>query len=154
MADFLIWLQHTWLATSVNDSLTLTALTSATHVVGFALLTGSVIVATLRLTGLAFTEVAASEIAATTRRGTFAGLSISVFTGALLFSTRATMVGTNSTFRIKMALLVAATLFQVLVSRRLVQRGAGPRVLQATGVVGLALWLGVGAAACAFILLE
>lgn len=154
MADFLNWLQHTWLATSVNESLTLTAVTSATHVVGFALLTGSVIVATLRLTGLAFTEVAAAEIAATTRRGTFTGLSISVVTGALLFSTRATMVGTNSTFRIKMALLVAATLFQVLVSRRLVQRGAGPRVLQATGVVGLALWLGVGAAACAFILLE
>ena len=119
---------------------------------GFALLTGSVIVATLRLTGLAFTEVPASEIAATTRRGTFAGLSISVVT-ALLFSTRHDgwyeqhLPHQDGPAR-------GGDALPVLVSRRLVQRGAGPRVLQATGVVGLALWLGVGAAACAFILLE
>jgi len=83
------------------------------------------------------------------------GLVISLATGLLLFAARAASVSANGTFQVKMLLLVAAAVFHFTVHRKVTQRpsGAAP-LLRATGVVGLALWLGVAATGCAFILLE
>jgi hypothetical protein len=50
---------------------------------------------------------------------------------------------------------VAAAVFHFTVHRSVTQRASRTTpLLRATGVVGLALWLGVAATGCAFILLE
>jgi hypothetical protein len=69
----------------------------------------------------------------------------SAATGLLLVAPRATAAGHNMFFGLKMLFLVLAAA---------VQFGLLRRDTRAIGAAGLALWLGLAAAACAFILLE
>ena len=147
-------LQHSAVATTIGNSLLLLAGLSALHVVGFALVSGGALVSNLRLLGVLFPDRPIAEIVVPTRRGMATGLLISVVTGLLLFSTRATAASGNQFFQMKMTLLVAAVLMQFVLQRRLVDLRPEAATFRGAGAVGLALWLGVGLAGCAFILLE
>jgi hypothetical protein len=99
-------------------------------------------------------------------RGIAVGLTISVLTGVFLFAPRATAASVNWIFQLKMALLMAAVLFHVLVHRRVARTPrhnhiSGQSAMswstpmqKATAVVGLLLWTGLALSGCAFILLE
>jgi len=147
-------LQHSAVATAIANSLLLTASLSALHVAGFALVSGGALVSNLRLLGVLFPDRPVAEIVGPTRRGMAAGLLVSVVTGALLFSTRATAASQNEFFQVKMTLLVGALLMQFIVQRRLVDLRPDAATFKGAGALGLMLWLGVGLAGCAFILLE
>ena len=152
MADLFAWLQSTLVASTIAQSQMLTAVLSAVHVVGLALVVGSAFVTALALTGLAFPSRSAAEIA-TAGRAVLIGLSISVVTGVLLFSARAEAASQNGFFQLKMLLIVSAALCQ-LVIQGVARRALTSRAAPAAGVLGLALWVGVVLAGCAFILLE
>lgn len=152
MADLFAWLQATLVARTIAESQMLTAALSAVHLVGLALVVGSAFVTALALTGLAFPGRSAAEIA-TAGRAVLIGLAISVTTGVLLFSGRAEAASQNSFFQLKMLLLVSAALCQ-LVIQGVARRALASRAAPAAGVLGLALWVGVALAGCAFILLE
>jgi hypothetical protein len=155
MSAILSWIEATSAARAVAESATLTAWLSAVHVVGFALVTGSALVANLRGLGALFPRTAAGDIVAPANRAIVLGLAISIATGALLFAARATDAGANGIFQLKMLLLIAATAFQfAFVGGRgaLARRSAG--AARAASGVALALWLGLALAAFAFILLE
>lgn len=149
------WVEGTRVAGAVRDSLTLTATLSAAHLIGFTLITGGALLANLRCLGVLLAKQPLNDVMRPATRGIAIGLAISIFTGALSFSTRATAAAGNSIFQAKMSLLVAAVLLHFAVQRRLV-RAAGPEtgIVRATGVLGLSLWLGLALAGCAFILLE
>ena len=155
MSSLLSWIEATSAAKAVAESATVTAWLSAVHVVGFALVIGSALVANLRGLGVVFPRSEVAEIVVPANRAIVLGLAISVATGALLFAARATDAGANGIFQLKMLLLVAAAAVQfALVGRRgaLDRRSAG--ATRAVSAVALALWLGLALAACAFILLE
>jgi hypothetical protein len=152
VADLFAWLQSTPVASTIAQSQMLTAALSAVHVVGLALVVGSAFVTALALTGLAFPSRSAAEIA-TAGRAVLIGLAISVVTGMLLFSARAEAASQNGFFQLKMLLIVSAGLCQ-LVIQGMARRALTSRAAPAAGVVGLALWVGVVLAGCAFILLE
>ncbi|HUR32156.1 MAG TPA: DUF6644 family protein [Vicinamibacterales bacterium] len=148
-------LQHSWLARAIGESQMLTASLSAVHLIGFTTVTGSAVLSNLRLAGLALHELPASEVTRPATRALAVGLLLSAVTGFLLFAPRATGAAVNSTFRLKLSLLLAAAvthfvLHQRMAARESVSRGRARMV----GALGLALWLGVAVAACAFILLE
>ena len=133
----------------------LTASLSAFHLLGFTLVTGSALFANLRLLGALFPERPVVEITATAGRGIAGGLIVSIATGLLSFAPRALSASANSTFRLKMVLLVAAAAFQFAAHRTVARRlGSSTRRLRAIGGMGLVLWLGLALTACAFILLE
>src|SRR5262245_53685888 len=113
-------LQHSAVAMAIGNSLVLLAGLSSLHVVGFALVSGGALVSNLRLLGLMFRDRPVAEIVVPTRRGMAVGLLISVVTGLLLFSTRATAASGNQFFQIKMTLLVGAVLMQFVLQRRLI----------------------------------
>jgi len=72
----------------------------------------------------------------------------------LLFSPRALAASENSTFQLKMLLLVAAATFQFTVHQRMAAQSSSPRLQRLTGTLGMLLWIGLALAGCAFILLE
>jgi hypothetical protein len=155
LESVLAWVETTTVATTVGQSLLLTASLSAIHLLGFTLVTGGALVANLRLLGALLPQYPVIEITRPASRGIALGLAISIATGLLLFAGKATAVSANGTFQLKMLLLVAAALFHFTWHRRVVRRGAASvRLLQVTGALGLSLWVGLALAGCAFILFE
>lgn len=152
MADFFAWLQSTSIARAVAETQMLIAALSAIHLIGLALVVGSAFVSALALAGLAFPGWSSAEMAAT-GRAALVGLCISVGTGALMFASRAEAASQNGFFQLKMLLFVAAALCQLAI-HRVVRRAPSSLALRPAGVLGLALWVGVALAGCAFILLE
>ena len=155
LGSFFSWLEATDVARAIAESLFATASLSALHVIGFTLITGSALVANLRLLGVFLNQRPIFEVTGPARRAIAVGLAVSVATGLLLFAARAASISVNGTFQVKMLLLVAAAVFHFTVHRNVTQGASGTApLLRATGAVGLALWLGVAAAGCVFILLE
>jgi len=153
--SFFAWLEGTQVATTVRDTLMLTAGLSAAHLIGFTLTTGGALVANLNLLGVLFPGRSPSDVSRPTGRGIAVGLAISVATGALLFAPRATVASLNWIFQLKMALLATAATFHLLVHQRVARHaGVSGRARRTTAAVGLMLWTGLALAGCAFILLE
>lgn len=146
------WIESSGIAQAIASSTAITGSLSAVHVTGFMLVTGSALVANLGSLGVLFRGRPTTELVGPANRAILLGLAISVVTGALLFSARATDVSMNGTFRLKMLLLIAAALFHFVVHRRAAARGEP--VARIATFVGLALWLALAVTACAFILLE
>ena len=66
---------------------------------------------------------------------------------------RCTTVSESGFFQVKMALLVTAVVFHFAL-RQTVARAGPSSLVRLVGLAGLALWVGLALAACAFILLE
>jgi len=147
-------LQATDLARTVGESLLLTGWLSAAHVIGFTLVMGGGLVASLRLAGALLSQVDAGSIARPANRIIALGLAISLGTGFLLFAPRAVDAAQNGAFRLKMVLLLAAVAFHFAVQQRVATHVGGRASARLPGVIGLALWLGLAVTACWFILFE
>ena len=149
------WVQSTRLATTISESLMLTAVLSSVHLVGMPLLVGSVLFSSLRLLGLTFADRTVSEVTAVPAGAIALGLSISVVSGLLLLTPRASASFDNGFFQFKMASLLAAVAFHLSLYRRVLRQvNASRSMLRLTGALALLLWFAVAVAGCAFILLE
>ena len=151
----LAWLESTEVARTVSGSLSLTASLSAAHLLGFTLVMGGALVMHLKLVGAMLSRTTLLDVARPASRLIALGLTVNVVTGVLLFAGRASEIAANGIFQTKISLIVVAVIWQLIVHRRIT--GAASRPPHATrtlGAVGLALWMGLAVAACAFILLE
>jgi succinate dehydrogenase hydrophobic anchor subunit len=149
------WLEASAVGQTVQGSLQLTAVLSAVHVAGMTLVAGSALVSSLRLLGVLFPQAPSADVTRAARRGLLVGLGLSLSTGILLFSARATSAVDNDFFRLKMLLLAVAILFHAAWYRRVLMADGPPTSrTRMGGAVSLALWMGVVGFACAYILLE
>ena len=146
MAALLTWIESTGLATAIAGSRNVTGALSAAHLVGLTLLVGSAIVRCLHGVGW-FLADTPGEVERSTHRGVAIGVTISVVTGLLLWSTRASAASANGFFQIKIILIVMALALQW-------RMGTMARAKQTLPVLVSLLWFGVVLAGCAFILLE
>jgi hypothetical protein len=148
-------LQNSWLAHTVNESQVITASLSALHLIGFTLVMSSAAVTGLRMIGVTLREVLTIDVIRPATRTMLFGLALSASTGFLLFVPRAAGAAANPIFRTKLTLLLGALLIQFAVTRRVARRSAANSAAQrSAGAFGLALWMGVALAGCAFILWE
>jgi hypothetical protein len=155
MGPFLGWLETNSVAAAVSQSTLLIGSLSAIHLLGMTVVVGGAFVSSLRLLGIIFRDRAVADVASTVSRGMMFGLALSVTTGLLMFAPRASRAVENSFFQTKMLLLLAATLCHFSIFRGVIRRGSAPPVLlKLTGALVMALWFGVAAAGCAYILLE
>jgi len=141
----LTWYQSSAVASAVGNSPTITAVISACHALGFTFVMGGALFSNLGKLGVLFPSRPARDMSVPGSRLIALGLAISLPTGVLLFGPRATVAAHNTFFELKMLLLLTAAA---------VQFGLLRRESRAIGAAGLALWLGLAASACAFILLE
>lgn len=148
-------LEATGFARAVGQSAPLTAGLSALHVLGFTLVMSAGMAWSLRASGLLLAEVPVSSIARPASRLLVVGLTVSLLTGFALFAPRATSTAANGVFQLKLALLLAAAITQLMFNAMaLGSAGLSVGKLRAGGVSGLVLWLSLAVTACWFILFE
>lgn len=143
------WLQNTPVAETIQDSHVLLPAIEILHLLGLALLVGTVLAVDLNLLGIGMRRQPASLIAEELRPWTWAGLILLLITGPLLFVSDAEKISMNSVFPIKMAILVVATVFHFTIYRKAAMGayGAHPVMAKLAGGVSLLLWVGTGFAA-------
>lgn len=120
---------------------------NAGHVLGIALLVGSILPLDLKLLGL-WPKVAREALVRVLVPVAIFGLVLAVTMGALLFSVRATEYAALGVFQLKLALVATGATAAITLHARhgfLLER-ASPSTLRAHGLLSMFCWL--GALAC------
>lgn len=125
------------------------AVVEMVHLLGLALLGGSVLIVDLRLLGVILKDESAIIINRGVSRLLLCSLTVMVLSGMALLSEEAGKCYYSPAFRCKMALLATAVVFYFTLHRQAILRvqsgkpALWPRIAAA---VSLLLWLGVGVA--------
>ena len=140
-------LQESALGAAMRESLYLYPLVEIVHLVGIALLVGSIVSLDLRLMGVRL-KLPAAPTAQHLLPVTVAGFSLAVASGSLLFTTEAASLFFNPAFRLKLILIalggVNAALFHLGPWRRVAEWQHAPPPLAARlgGALSTVLWIG------------
>ncbi len=142
------WLQHTYLGETIRHSATLIASLEIVHLIGMALLLGTILMVDLSLLGLGIGGQPTSRIARELDAFTAIGLGIMLASGPLIFCSEAVKCYKTPAFWVKMALLALAIAFHFTIHRRTTRAQPpvpSPRARMVAGL-SLALWFGVALA--------
>jgi len=144
------WLQRTAVAVSIRDSLYTFPVLESIHVVGLALVFGTIAILDLRLLGVASTDRPVSRLMADLLKWTWAAFAVTALTGGLMFSTNALVYFHNTFFRAKMILLVLAGLNMLvfeLTARKTIDRwdraSTTPSSAKVVATISLVIWIGI-----------
>jgi uncharacterized protein DUF6644 len=142
------WLQHTYVGETIRNSAALIATLEIVHLIGFALLVGTILMVDLSLLGFGIGRRPSAEIARELRGWTVAGLAIMLASGPLILCSEAVRCYKSPAFWIKMALLAIAIAFHFTIHRRVTLAAPPAPHPSARMVAGLslALWFGVALA--------
>ena len=148
MSAFFQWIEHSWLGTSVNNSLWAFAAFEAVHLLALAVIGGAVLVVDLRTLGWVFPRQRVAKVAGEARPWLIGSIIAMFLTGVPLMASLAlSKYYFNEAFRLKMYFLAAALLFTFLVRQRIAMGDdvlANSRLAKAVAVVSVLLWSGVG----------
>jgi hypothetical protein len=143
-------LEASGLATRIRDSVFLFPMIESTHVIGLALVVGTIAIIDLRLLGIASTHRSFQRMASDILKWTWAAFALTALTGSLMFITNASVYYHNFYFRTKMLLLALTginMLFFELTAARTIHKWdmapAAPRAGKALAVLSLAMWIGI-----------
>jgi hypothetical protein len=142
------WLGSTTVGMTIRSSAALIALTEIIHLVGLAMLIGTILMTDMTLMGLGFRRHPAARIARELAPWTAAGLIVMLVSGPLILSSEVLKCFESSFFWMKMSALVVAIAFYFLVHRPVARADPPVRAWRARLVGGLsiALWLAVALA--------
>jgi hypothetical protein len=145
--EFLQWLESTPWSVALIESLYMWPLLEATHVVTLAVFAGTAIMMDLRLWGIGFRGVPASEFTRRMLPWTQAGFAVMVVTGLLLFYASPVRYYYNIFFRVKFVFMLLAGLnvwyFHARTERRIQEWDRDPvppRAARIAGAVSLVAW--------------
>jgi hypothetical protein len=148
--DFLVSLESSAFAEWLQFSAFAYPMIESTHVLGVALLFGTLLIVDLRLVGIRLMSQSISSITHATLKWTWLGFALALVTGLMMFSERATHYITNFEFLSKMGLLGLAganmLVFEFLTRRSLAAWDTGqpiPGKVKLAGYLSLAFWIGV-----------
>jgi len=142
-------IQGSALAEWMRDTNPAMQIVESMHVLAAVLVLGTVLIADLRLLGLADSRRAFSRVGTETLRLTWVAFGLAVVTGSLMFTTSAHTYFGNTAFQLKALSLLAAglnmTLFQLLTARGIAAWDVGklPRAARVAGLLSLLLWAAV-----------
>jgi hypothetical protein len=144
------WLQHTRFATAITESDWLFPVIEGSHILALPLSVGMIVIADLRLLGLAFCGEATGKVVPSFLRLSRIGFPVMFLTGGLLFITQAGKAYGNPFFRAKLLFLVLlginALLYQKLLYPKMAgwdSAGGAPSGAKFCAAFSLALWIGV-----------
>jgi hypothetical protein len=110
------------------------------HIVGMALLVGTIALVDFRVLGWGMLRQTASELADDVKPWGHIGLAVMLLSGPMLFLSDWDMYWYNSSFRVKMILLLLAIVFNFTIHRKTLASGAPSKAVAA---ISLLLWTGV-----------
>lgn len=144
--DWCQWLQHTPLATTINESVWLFPLIEGSHILALPISVGMIVMFDLRLLGLATGSKVTNEFLRWSRLG----FAVMLITGAFLFITQAEKAYGNPFFRTKLLLLlllgINAAAYQLIFSPKMSQwdlAGKTPAGARFCAGLSLIVWIGV-----------
>ena len=140
------WLQHTPLATTINESVWLFPVIEGSHILTLPISVGMIVLFDLRLLGLAKGSKATNEFL----RWSMFGFAVMFITGLFLFITQAEKAYGNPFFRTKMLLLLVlginAAVYQLIFYRKMPEwdlAGKTPAGARFCAGFSLIVWIGV-----------
>ena len=142
------WLQHTYVGETIRHSSTLIALVEIVHLIGLAMLLGTILMVDLTMLGLGIGQQPISRIAQELNRWTMAGLAIMLASGPFILASEAVKCYKTPAFWIKMALLAVAIIFHFTIHRKTVRAEPPAERSRAelVAILSLALWFSVALA--------
>lgn len=150
IAAILNYLQELPIAIAIRDSLYYFPLLESAHVIGLAMVFGTVLAMDLRMIGLASMERPFRVVTDDLLKWTWLAFALTLLTGGLMFITNATVYYNTTAFRIKMLLLLLAginmAIFELTVGKQAKEWGKTatvPKAAKIAGICSLTLWLGV-----------
>lgn len=142
------WIEHSWLGTTVNNSLWAFAAFEAVHLIALAVIGGAVLVVDLRTLGWVFPRQRVEEVARDARPWLVGSVIAMFATGIPLMASLAfSKYYFNEAFRLKMYFLAAALIFTFAIRQRIAlgdEARANSRMAKIVAVVSVLLWSGVG----------
>jgi hypothetical protein len=147
LVKLLEWLQATSLAVSIHQTKWVFTTIEVVHVIAISLVIGTIAMVDLRLLGLASTRRSFTELARPILRWTWAAFALAAVTGSLLFISQAAEYFVNTTFWIKMSIMLLAGI-NMLIFELITVRGVQKWDLESTpplrarlaGGISLACW--------------
>lgn len=147
---FLLSLEQTGLATSIRDSLYTFPILESIHVMGLAVVFGTITIVDLRLVGVAWTHRPFGKLSTELLRLTWGAFGVAALTGALMFMTNARVYFHNTPFRVKMVLLALAginmAVFHLTAGRsvtRWEKAPTAPGIGRVTATLSITLWVAI-----------
>jgi len=149
LLPFFQWLDQTDVSAMLRNSLVLYTTIEIIHLLGLALLVGTILIVDVGLLGFGMRRQPVSQVARGLARWTWGGLVVMALTGPLLLSSQALKCYNSRVFWTKMALLILAVLFHFSVHRKAISDGShiGPTRARLTGGLSLTLWVATAVAA-------
>ena len=115
------------------------------HVFGLTILTGAIVLVSLRLLGASMTRRPVSEVAGELWKWSIIGLGVQLASGAVLLSSQTVRWYDSVPFWTKMTLVLIGILFHFTVYRMVTQRDdLQPLTYRLTGAFALVIWFSVG----------
>ncbi len=147
---FCKWLEMTSVGSGVRESVWLFPVIESLHLLGMAALVGTIFILDLRLLGWTMRRVRVSALAGWLFPWTWAGFTVQVVTGGLLFSSEAVKLYPNPAFRLKLIFIILAGM-HALLFHRLVYRDVAawndsavlPVGAKIAGLTSIFLWAGI-----------
>jgi hypothetical protein len=146
---FCQWALNSSFGHGVRDSVWLFPAIEICHLLGLAVLGGTVLVLNLRLMNLRFSGEPVAELAHDVEPLMIGGIVVMLVSGFFLFSSEAVKMYDNVAFHYKMLFLLLAIVFTFTIYRRVVMSPEGRVSLfwrVSIALLSLALWAGVGLA--------
>lgn len=144
-----LWLENSVLSSVIRHWLWLYPMISITHILGLAIVFGSVALFDFRLLGFC-RQLLVTDIARYLLPWSFLSFAVVVISGFLMFAVDATQIAANPAFHLKLLLLSAAGLNAAFFHRvafksvKFWNRGVKtPAVVRAIALISLVLWTGV-----------
>ncbi len=143
------WLEYSPVGDFVATSAWAFPTLESVHVIGLALVVGSIAIMDLRLLGLASKKIPVTRLSRDVLPWTWVAFAIAAITGLLLFTGNASSYAANPFFQWKMVLLVLAALNMLafhLITWKSVGRwdlGATPIGAKLAGGLSLVFWIAV-----------
>jgi len=114
------------------------------HVIGLILFLASLVLISLRLLGWVLNQQTVPQVAAEASRLMWTGLTLTAFSGTLMFIVTPKLYYYNWAFGLKMTLVVFAVIVQAVLFRKVAKRAAPhPTFARASVVLSLSCWFAV-----------
>jgi len=150
ISEVLKSIENTDIASSIRNSLYLFPMLESIHVMGLAIVFGTIAIMDLRLLGLASTNRPFRMVASDILKWTWIAFAITFLTGGLMFTTNSTAYFHNSVFQAKMAALLLAGInmgiFELTTgrsSRDWDTSKSPPAAAKTAAIISLTLWITV-----------
>ena len=143
------WLDQTPVGEALRTNRVLFPLVSSFHLLGLALLVGTILIVDLGLLGIGMRRQPVARVASQLKPLTWTGLAVMLITGPILLTGEAIKLYCNLAFWVKLVFVVLAIVFYSTVHRKAVSDRVSltPSGAKSVGIVSLALWICAGLAA-------